>query len=114
MLLRSTAFAGAIVLGLVLGSVALYSGALSAQAAPADSAPRNAPLPCFVDRAGARQADTASSSGSIVHVSVDVASTTRLQLDAAGHLKAVGTNTGCAPESTDDFIIENDGTYSLA
>jgi hypothetical protein len=62
--------------------------------------------PCFPDRVVEPTSDLPST-GTRVPVRVKVASVTRIRLDASGDVKAVGTNTGCAPKRSDDFVIES-------
>lgn len=108
--MRSRIVVAAALAGAAITPVVFHASALSAQ--PASS---SAPLPCFTERAPQNSSNvTTPTNGAVVHVSVEVASTTRLQLDSSGHLKAVGTNSGCAPKAGDDFIIEKNNTYAIA
>lgn len=116
MTLRPIATAGGITLSLAFALAGFYGTAISTQHASAVEASTTSAtsLPCFVDRATSPTSTDQGTSGTQVRISVEVASTTRLQLHANGELKAVGTNTGCAPKATDEFIVLDGDTYSLA
>jgi hypothetical protein len=113
---RSIAVTGAFALCLVVALIGIDGTSSSAAPSATDDSAATPLLPCFGDRhvEAPTQSAVPATGEHRVKVTVEVASVTRLRVNDAGAIESVATNTGCAPKVTDEFAIEDRGTYSLA
>ncbi len=116
MTLRSLLFATRWLAVAMFASTALVLGASAVNASTHDgdrgtSRVQEPPAQCFADREGA---PTPAPQAGAVNVAIVVPAVTRMRLGQHDEVTSVATNSGCAPRSSDDFIVENNSSFAVA